>query len=192
MRLRFGPEAVKLTAGLVLVTVALCGADSTGHSAALSENPARRNVLTNQGVVLLAQAGYTESFVIDMIHHKQTNFDVSAEGLAWLARNGLSERVVRAMVANARKEENTAVLPATVQLGAPAGGITPSAIPGGLTPGYMPDWAIARKTVTTKPAAEASVQVAVPVAFPNPAPTRLSWHVRDWQPEHWYVLPRMP
>lgn len=175
---------------VLLVLVAVSGHAADG--VAMSDNPARRNVLTNQGVVLLAQAGYTESFVIDMIHHKQTNFDVSAEGLAWLARNGLSERVVRAMVANARKAEDTAILPATVQL-APAATPAPAAtgFPGSPTPGYVPDWALARKTVTTKSLPEASVQVAVPVAFPNPAPSRLGWYVRDWYPEHWYTLPRV-
>jgi hypothetical protein len=180
---------LRLASALILAAIAAYAADSVAQS----DNPARRNVLTNQGVVLLAQAGYTESFVIDLIHHKQTNFDVSAEGLAWLARNGLSERVVRAMVANARKEESTAVLPATVQLApAPGPAMTVPPASGSPTPGYVPDWALGRKTVTTKALPEASVQVAVPVAFPSPTPSRLGWYVRDWYPEHWYMLPRFP
>ncbi|MCS7026369.1 MAG: hypothetical protein NZV14_16340 [Bryobacteraceae bacterium] len=183
-------SAGRLVASLFLSGAMLAAGDNSANSPA-AESPLRRNVLTNQGVVLLAQAGYTETFVIDIIHHKQTSFDVSAEGLAWLARNGLSERIVRAMVANARKEENTAILPATVQLAPPG---TPASSPPArnLTPGYVPDWAWSRKAGPAQSATEALVQLAIPVAFPSPPPSHFNWYLRAWVSEPWYVLPRMP
>jgi hypothetical protein len=80
------------------------------------KSPLLRNVLTNEGVAMLAQAGYTESFIIDMIHRKQTRFDVSPAGLAWLAEMGLTERIVRTMVANERKEDGAMMVPAYLSL----------------------------------------------------------------------------
>ena len=50
----------------------------------------RPQLLTNQRVVLLAKAGYSEGSIIQIIHLKQTQFDVSPEGLAWLGRQGLT------------------------------------------------------------------------------------------------------
>src|SRR5215510_14580589 len=79
-----------------------------------------KNILTNHGVVLLAQAGYSEGFIIEMIHLKQTQFDVTPEALAALAHEGLSERIVRVMVANERKDGEFAIIPAMVSLAAPA------------------------------------------------------------------------
>lgn len=86
-------------------------------AAPAAASPLLRNVLTNEGIATMAQAGYTERFIIDMIHRKQTRFDVSPAGLAWLAQMGLTERIVRAMVANERKEDDTAILPGYLSIG---------------------------------------------------------------------------
>jgi hypothetical protein len=71
-----------------------------------------QNELTNEGIALLARAGYSESFLIDLIYQKPTRFDVSAEGLAWLADRGISERIVRVMIAAASLENVLTALPA--------------------------------------------------------------------------------
>lgn len=57
-----------------------------------------RNLLTNEGVVLLAEAGLGERFLLELIEQKNTRFDTSAEALASLARQGLTETILRAMV----------------------------------------------------------------------------------------------
>src|SRR5687768_15072092 len=57
-----------------------------------------RHVLTNDGVIVLARAGLGEGLLVDLIRHKRTQFDTSAEALALLARQGLSENVLRAVV----------------------------------------------------------------------------------------------
>ncbi len=133
----------------------------------------RKNVLTNQGVVLLAQAGYSERFIIDMIFHKQTQFDVSVEGLAWLARQGLSERIVRTMVANERKEEEIAIVPATVAV-VPAGS------------GGDPAAASIREE-------RKGVNVSIPVNMPTSVSNESSWYVRNaWEGDRWYIVPNIP
>jgi hypothetical protein len=152
---------------LLMITAAAWGAEAPATPAPGPAVP--RNVLTNQGVVLLARAGYSEAFLIDLIHHKQTQFDVTAEGLAWLARQGLSERVVRAMVANENKEEQTAVVPALFTVTPPA-----SSPP------------VPRQTVQTP------VNVAVPVSMPTPGPSLASWYVRDWHRDRWFLIPNVP
>ncbi len=128
-----------------------------------------RNVLTNHGVALLARAGYSEAFLIDLIHYKQTQFDVTAEGLVWLARQGLTERVIRAMVANENKEEQTAVVPALFT-------VTP--------PSTSPP--------VQRPAVQTPVNVAVPVSMPTPGPSLASWYVRDWHRDRWFLIPNVP
>jgi hypothetical protein len=74
-----------------------------------------RNVLSNQGIVMLADAGYDEDFLIDIIEHKQTRFDTTVEGLTFLANHGISERIIRFMIAN----ENKSAGPVAVAVAAP-------------------------------------------------------------------------
>jgi hypothetical protein len=68
-----------------------------------------RNVLTNQGIVALAEAGYTEAFLVDLIRLKPTRFDTTAEGLAYLGQHGVSEVIVRAMLARENSHAQTGV-----------------------------------------------------------------------------------
>ena len=70
-----------------------------------------KNLLTNEGVVLLAEAGLGERFLLELIDQKTSRFDTSAEALASLARQGLTESILRAMV---RKQDHAS--------GAPGGG----------------------------------------------------------------------
>jgi hypothetical protein len=57
-----------------------------------------RNTLTNRGVVTLAKAGFNEEFIIDAILSSRTQFDTSVNGLAELAREGITERLIRVMM----------------------------------------------------------------------------------------------
>jgi hypothetical protein len=60
--------------------------------------PLPRHVLTNDGLVVLSRAGVGDSLLVDLIRSKRTQFDTSADALAQLARHGLSENVLRAVV----------------------------------------------------------------------------------------------
>lgn len=57
-----------------------------------------RHVLTNDGLIVLARAGLGDGLLVDLVRHKRTHFDTSADALALLARQGLSENVLRAVV----------------------------------------------------------------------------------------------
>jgi hypothetical protein len=57
-----------------------------------------RNTLTNHGIVTLAKAGFNEEFIIDTILSSRTQFDTSVDGLADLARQGITERLIRVMM----------------------------------------------------------------------------------------------
>lgn len=67
-----------------------------------------KNLLTNEGVVLLAEAGLGERFLLELIDQKTSRFDTSAEALASLARQGLTENILRAMV---RKQDRASGAP---------------------------------------------------------------------------------
>jgi hypothetical protein len=114
---------------LALVVPALPAADSghgapshnetTVHSQALfGHAPARdanddmtarhsssRAVLDNEGLVLLARAGYNERFLADLLKTRPAKLDTSVEGLVFMARQGISERLVRAILARERAEQ---------------------------------------------------------------------------------------
>ncbi len=125
------------------------------------QSPLLRNMLTNEGIVMMAQAGYTERFIVDMIHRKQTRFDVSPAGLAWLAQMGLTERIVRAMVANERKEDDTAMVAGYLSIG-------PEVEPPAAVKGKNPR---ARKTGDAE-------RVALPVTIEAPSEY---WYTRSQQ-----------
>jgi hypothetical protein len=137
----------------------------TGEPVKVPLNGITKNVLTNQGVVMLAQAGYSEGFIIDMIYHKQTQFDVTADGLVFLAKEGLSERIVRVMVANERKEEMTPVIPVLINV---------SPLPSQASRDQKPG------------------NVAIEVSLPTPAASNASWNVKGWERDRWYVVPNVP
>jgi hypothetical protein len=66
------------------------------HVAGAQSGPAQK-ILTNQDIAVLAKAGFTEEFILNTIQSEKSHFDTSAAGLAELAKEGLNERVVRAM-----------------------------------------------------------------------------------------------
>lgn len=97
-----------------------------------------RNVLTNEGLVRLADAGYDEVFLMELIRRKQGKFDTTVEGLSYLMRAGLSQQMVRTVLAveeweRARRAEELAGVspPPPVASGAPPAA-PPVAIPAGM------------------------------------------------------------
>lgn len=114
---------------------------------------------------MLARAGYSEGFIIDMIYHKETQFDVSTDGLVWLAKQGLSERIIRTMVTNERKEEMTAIVPSSIT-------VTP--------------------TPSSGKNEQRPASAAIGVSLPTPAASNSSWLVKTWERDRWYVVPNVP
>jgi len=78
---------------LSLLTALLAGL------AAAQTVPPSLNSVSNPDIVTLAKAGFNEDFIVDFISASRTRFDVSVNGLAGLAKDGLSERLIRAMLA---------------------------------------------------------------------------------------------
>ena len=95
--------------------------------------------MNNEGIVDLARAGFSEAFILDLVQYKRTKFDTSVEGLTLLAKKGLSERVIRAIVANSDKPE--------------AGSVSPPIVPEGMRimPYYAYDSGYLPTPVTQKP-----------------------------------------
>jgi len=72
-----------------------------------------RHVLTNDGLIVLARAGVGDALLVDLVRYKRTHFDTSAEALAALARHGLAESVIRAVV---EKQEQVQLRPPQVTM----------------------------------------------------------------------------
>ena len=62
-----------------------------------------RHLLTNEGIIQLAKAGFDELFIIERIKTSRTRFDTSVEGLVALKQAALSEDLIRTMALEDRR-----------------------------------------------------------------------------------------
>lgn len=83
----------------VVIASALFALTIPAHAAnqGMADQPER--LLTNEGLVMLARAGYNERFLSELVHAKPYRFDTSVEGLVYLAKQGVSEKMVRLILA---------------------------------------------------------------------------------------------
>jgi hypothetical protein len=65
---------------------------------AAQQHPQVRHFLVNRDVVALAKAGFNEQIIIDTIRAMPNRFDITTQALAVLSEQGLSQRVVEAML----------------------------------------------------------------------------------------------
>lgn len=72
---------------------------SSGHSSQCNSD----EVLTNARIIELARDGLTDAAIIERIRCSSHDFDVGAEGLKRLAEAGISDEVIKAMVASQGK-----------------------------------------------------------------------------------------
>jgi hypothetical protein len=75
-----------------------------------------REFMTNEGVVLLSDAGFSDAFIVEKVMLSHSRFDTTVEGLAYLRRSGLSEELVLFLLEHSAKP---AVAPAAAQVPAP-------------------------------------------------------------------------
>ncbi len=68
-------------------------------SAVLAQTNQQQQALTNQAVVKLVKAGFKEKTIISIINARIPNFDLSADRMIELKRNGVTEKVIVAMLA---------------------------------------------------------------------------------------------
>jgi len=102
-----------IATGLLLTVVSISGsfgADPPTTTATVRPDlsPTRdfnpqRDVMTNEGVVLLSDAGFSDAFVVEKMLLSRTRFDTSVEGLAYLLRNGISQELVQFIMERSAK-----------------------------------------------------------------------------------------
>ena len=78
---------------------------SLAHAAPASHGADSSKMLNNEGLVVLARAGYNERFLVELIQSQPGRFDTSVEGLVYLAQQGISEKIVRLVIAEQRADE---------------------------------------------------------------------------------------
>jgi hypothetical protein len=81
-----------------------------------------RHILTNDGVISLAKAGFDELFIIERIKTSRTRFDTSVQGLIAMKESGVSEDLIRAMALEDRRNYPTRLE------AAPAGTVQPARV----------------------------------------------------------------
>ena len=87
---------------LLTLSFLLCAAAVHGASPAGGDSG---RMLNNEGLVVLARAGYNERFLAELIQSQPNRFDTSVEGLVYLAKQGISERIVRLVIAEQKALE---------------------------------------------------------------------------------------
>lgn len=65
----------------------------------LAQQTSQTKTLNNAAVVKLAKAGFKEKTIISIINARVPNFDLSADRMIELKRNGVSEKIIVAMLA---------------------------------------------------------------------------------------------
>lgn len=99
-----GPPSVKYIAILFVFAAftasAVLAADTPAVVTVRPEPVLPRDIMTNEGLVLLSDAGFSDSFIVVKIQLSRTRFDTSAEGLAALRRNSVSEELVLFILAH--------------------------------------------------------------------------------------------
>lgn len=84
-----------------------------------------KSFLNNEGLVLLARAGYGEKFLAELIQSQPSKFDTSVEGLVFLAKNGMSERMVRCVIQAKKRADEAEDIDAPAGQPASAGAAAP-------------------------------------------------------------------
>lgn len=80
---------------LLLPGAATFAADTTTAASHARPDPVLpKDILTNEALVTLAEAGFSDSFIVEKIRLSRSRFDTSVEGLAYLRRNWISEELV--------------------------------------------------------------------------------------------------
>jgi hypothetical protein len=140
MRSLFRPAAV-----CVLVIGAACAADpSTTVSGWNTDSRLPSDILTNEGLVVLSNAGFSDRFIVEKILLSRARFDTSAVGLAYLRRNAMSEELLQFVLEYATKAAlpssaaaPEAAAPVPVKIGKQK--IKVAMMPG-VTAAVMPGW----------------------------------------------------
>ena len=102
---------------LLLLRVYAAEPSATVVSGFHPEAGVSRDVLTNEGVVALADAGYSPQFIRQRVRvAPRTQFDTTVEGLTYLRRSGVPEELVEFMIDPAGQSRpvagSSAVMPA--------------------------------------------------------------------------------
>jgi hypothetical protein len=156
------------------------------YSINVNGNKPPRNVLSNEGIVLLSDAGYDEDFLADIIVHKQTVFDTTVEGSTYLANHGISERIIRFMIANERKSAGPVVMAvAPVAQTVVRGRVVQQKV-------LVPENGAYRQPVAQPAAYSGAVYTMAPAqsAYPSQPPVAASYAIVEghWYGDRWYIV----
>ena len=130
--------------------------------------PLTQNALTNKDVVTLAKAGFNEDFIIDTIGISRTRFDTTVNALAELAREGLTERLIRCMMA--------------------AGTPPPTVLPAAANGPDMPEAAMATPVMAGSPRMKSKTYVVKPSAVRQALSTQTPYY--EWTSMFWGLWKR--
>lgn len=104
---------------LPLFVAAVYAADVPVVESRVREASLPRDIVTNEGIVLMSDAGFSDSFIVEKILLSRTRFDTSVEGVTYLRRNFISEEMIQFILERSVKPPVTAAamqVPANVPM----------------------------------------------------------------------------
>ena len=89
-----------------------------------------QHILTNDGVITLAKAGFDELFIVERIRTSRTRFDMSVEGMVSLKGAGVTEDLIDLMALQDRRNRQAALAAAEASQNeaVPAGAVQPTRV----------------------------------------------------------------
>jgi hypothetical protein len=161
--------------GLITFCVVTAFAADTpvGFSNLRAESAISPEVLTNEGIVALADAGFSDAFIVEKIMiSNRTRFNTSADGLAYLRRNGIPQGLVQFVVEHAAEPLSLPGPAAPVTIPVPVQPVLPmQPVQVNAKMVHPPAEAVPAVAVTSVPAVVSAPALAtvVPTSFVQPA-----------------------
>lgn len=102
---------------IILAVVALADDTPQVTSEVRPEQVLPADILTNEGVVLLCNSGFSDAFIAEKIQLSRARLDTTVDGLTYLRRNSVSEELIRYIMERVAQPH---ILPASAPSPAPA------------------------------------------------------------------------
>lgn len=153
---------------IILAVVVLADDSPQVTSEVRPEQVLPADTLTNEGVVLLCNSGFSDAFIAEKIRLSRTRLDTTVEGLTYLRRNSVSEELIRYLMERAAQ-------PHIVPVSAPSP--TPAPAPALVPLKLVRKKVLVPQTVIAMPMSWGAVSVGTPIPMYTKNASYYGWYV---------------
>jgi hypothetical protein len=133
------------------------------------------DVLTNEGVVILYNSGFSDAFIAEKIRLSRTRLNTTVEGLTYLRRNAVSEELIR-YIMERMAPPPIAPAPAPNPAPAPAAALVPLKL--------ARKKVLVPQTVVAVPISSGAVSLGMPIPMNGMVASYYGWYVPPAAPAY--------